>query len=402
MTERAVRRTPGGAGNRRRVDAVRVSVLALLALSATLLAQNPPQPPAWAIAITSPLDGSFVSGPVPVQIELKPEQTGPVRVAVYADGQLICSLDRPPWQCMWQAGDMVKAHELRAVAAAADRRKVVHTIRTSDAGYTEHTDVDAVQVTVTVTDSAGNNVSGLTRRQFRVYEDDVPQTIDYFAGGNASLEIVTAIDISGSMTESMPQLKRSVKAFLAALRPEDRVSLLAFNDLTFSLSRSAGDPAARAKAIDQLEAWGGTALYDVTLRSIETLGRQRGRRAMVIFTDGEDTSSRTTLPLVEQRLERSDAVVYTIGQGRGTTAANLKDVLGRLATKSGGRAFFTEDISRLEEAFNRVLDDLAHQYLLSYAPPSFKRDGAWHRIKVQVENSGYTVRAREGYRAPAR
>jgi Ca-activated chloride channel homolog len=371
---------------------------AVAGLAVILGAQAPPT----AVAIVTPPAASYVSGPAAIRVALTPAPSGPVRVTIYADGRLVCTLDREPWQCAWDAGDAVTAHEIRAVATLSDGQRLVSTVKTSDAGYTERADVDAVQVTVTVTDGSGNNVSGLSKSQFKILEDDVPQKIDYFAGGNAALEVVTAIDVSGSMTDAMPQLKKAVTAFLGALRPEDAVSLLAFNDNIFSLTRASTDPAARGRAIDRLEAWGGTALYDVTVKSVETLGRQRGRRALVIFTDGEDTSSRTTLPFVEQRLERSDAVVYCIAQGRGTSTDALKTVLERLARKSGGRAFFTDDIGRLGEAFSQILDELAHQYLLSYSPPAFKRDGAWHRIKVQVPGQNYTIRAREGYRAPAR
>jgi Ca-activated chloride channel homolog len=373
--------------------------VALIAALAVILVAQGREP---AIAIAMPRTGSYVSGPVTIQVTLDPAPVGPVRVTIYGDGRLVCTVDRAPWQCPWDAGDAVVAHELRAVAVLGTGQKLVHTVRTADAGYTERANVDAVQVTVTVKDGDGNNISGLTKDQFRVFEDDVRQPIDYFAGGNAALEVATAIDVSGSMTDAMPQLKHSVKAFLAALRPSDQVSLLAFNDNIFSLTRASTDVAARARAVDRLEAWGGTALYDVTVKATEQLGRQRGRRALVIFTDGEDTSSRTTLPYVEGRLERSDAVIYCIAQGRGTTLANLQAVLQRLAKKSGGRAFFTDDIARLGDAFNEILDELAHQYLLSYAPRTVERDGAWHRIRVEVPGKAYTVRAREGYRAPAR
>lgn len=382
----------------RRLAAAITTVAAASAAAIVLVAQGA----APVIRITVPPAGSYVSGPVTIQVKLDPAPAGPVRVSIYGDGRLVCTVDRAPWQCPWDAGDAVVTHELRAVAVLDDGQKLVHTIQTADAGYTERTDVDAVQVTVTVKDDAGNNISGLKKDQFRVFDDDTRQPIDYFAGGNAALEVVTAVDVSGSMTDAMPVLKQSVKGFLAALRPADQVSLLAFNDNIFSLARASTDVSARGKAIDKLEAWGGTALYDVTVKATETLGRQRGRRALVIFTDGEDTSSRTTLPYVEGRLERSDAVIYCIAQGRGTTLANLKSVLERLAKKSGGRAFFTDDIERLGEAFNQILDELAHQYLLSYVPKTFTRDGSWHRIRVEVTDKAYTVRAREGYRAPTR
>ena len=352
-----------------------------------------------AVTIVAPVADSYISGPVTLRVRVE-APPGPVRLAIYGDGKLVCSLDRAPWECPWDAGTAVTEHQVRAVAALQDGRRLIQTVRTKGVAYAERADVDAVQLTATVTDAHDQCVRGLTRDQFRVFEDDVAQRIDYFSGADAPLELVAALDVSGSMADSMPELKRSAGAFLSALRSEDKVTLLAFNDNIFTLARASLDPVARVKAVDRLAPWGGTALYDVTVRAMDLLGRQRGRRALVLFTDGEDTASRTTLKFVEQRLERSDALVYTIGQGRGTHVDTLKKILERIAVRSGGRPFFHDSIEQLSAAFTQILDELASQYLLSYTPPEAKRDGAWHRIKVQLRDGRYHVRAREGYRAP--
>ncbi len=352
-----------------------------------------------ALVILSPAPDSYISGPTTLRALLH-VSSGSARLAIYVDGNLACSIDRPPWECQWDAGPTVAEHQVRAVASLSNGRRLVQTVRTKGVTVAERTDVDAVHVTVTVTDDRGQCIRGLTRDQFQVFEDDVRQKIDYFAGENIPLELVAALDVSGSMTDSMAELKRSVKAFLSALRAGDSVTLLAFNDNIFTLARASVDPAARVRAVDRLAPWGGTALYDVTVKALDLLGRQLGRRALVIFTDGEDTASRTTLKFVERRLERSDALVYTIGQGRGTKDEALKKILEQIAVRSGGRPFFSDNISRLSVAFNEILEELASQYLLTYSPPSAKRDGAWHRIKVQLRDARYHVRAREGYRAP--
>ncbi len=142
----------------------------------------------------------------------------------------------------------------------------------------------------------------------------------------------------------------AVKKFLSALRPTDRVTLVGFNDNVFTLARPTADLATRLSAVDRLAPWGGTALYDVIVKSIDQLGRQTGRRALVVFTDGEDLNSRVPEEAAEQRLEASDAVLYPIGQGRAPKLEALKRVLERLAQKSGGRAFF-EDLDELDGVF---------------------------------------------------
>jgi VWFA-related protein len=213
--------------------------------------------------------------------------------------------------------------------------------------------------------------------------------------------LTAAIDQSGSMVEAVPQLKQSVRRFLSALRPQDKVSLIFFNDNIFTPIRASVDPAVRLKAVDRLAAWGGTALYDTIVQAVDMLGQEIGRRSLVVFSDGEDTASHITLETVEKRLKMSDATVYTIAEGQAMRLEHLRGILARFARTSGGLAFATEDMERLSQAFDQILEDLSNQYLLVYQEPS-PRDGAWHRIRVEVKSGNYKVRHREGYLAPAK
>ena len=181
----------------------------------------------------------------------------------------------------------------------------------------------------------------------------------------------------------------------------DQVTLLGFNDTIFTLTRKQTNPAERIRAVDRLAPWGSTALYDVVLRGIDMLGRQVGRKALVIFTDGEDQGSHATIGDVERKLQTSDVTLYVIGQGRGVTMEPLKKIMERLANPTGGRALFTESIDELHGAFGELLDELSNQYLLGYASNNPKRDNAWRRIRVEVDGHN-EVRARQGYRLAAR
>ena len=182
------------------------------------------------------------------------------------------------------------------------------------------------------------------------------------------------------------------------MRDTDHVTLLGFNDNVFMLAPRSRDQSARVKAIDLMRAWGGTALYDVVLNGLNILSRHPGRRAMLLFSDGDDQSSHATLEAAVARAEGSDATIYVIGQGRAIRAHELQTLLKRFASISGGRAFFTEDISRLDKFFEEILDDLSNQYLISYGYPDNERDGRLHSIRVEVGAGKYHVRAREGYR----
>jgi Ca-activated chloride channel family protein len=296
----------------------------------------------------------------------------------------------------------VKEHVIRAVVTLDDGGQLVAHARTRAVQLAESVDVDVIQVTAVVTDSSGRFVTGLKAGDFKVYENGREQQVTSFAAENIPLELVTAIDVSSSMTTVLPDVRRHATNFLAQLRPEDQVTLLGFNENIITLARRSTDQAARARAIDRLRPWGGTALYDVIIHALGVLGRQSGRRSLVVFSDGEDQSSRANATSVIQRAEASDATIYMIGQGRSLKAASLQQLMRRLATGSGGRAFFTDQQTKLESIFQEIIEDLRHQYLLSYPAPDNARDGKLHRIRVEVPGHGYTVRAREGYRLTRR
>jgi VWFA-related protein len=374
---------------------------AAIAIAAALSAVVTAQPPAPAaqLKIVSPDNESFVSGPTLLRAMVEPADAV-AAVTFFADGRQVCTLNHPPFECEWDAGAAIAEHQIRAVGSLTPGGRIVSTVRTKGVGFAEKVNVDVVQVTVTVGDGHGKFVRGLPQSSFHVFEDNRPQTISHFASENVPLELVVAIDISGSMGPSMPKLKTAVKEFLSAVPGEDQVTLLGFNDSVFTLTRKATSDTDRAKAVDRLAPWGSTALYDVILRGMEMLGRQTGRKALVVFTDGEDQGSHATIADVERRLQSSDLTLYMIGQGRGLQLEPLKKVMERLSTPTGGRAFFTDNVDTLHEAFAGLLDELSNQYLLGYASSNSKRDDTWRRIKVEVDGH-HDVRARQGYRAIA-
>jgi len=355
------------------------------------------QPDAPQIRIRSPEAGSYLSGPTLLKADVEPAGSA-TTVSFFVDGRQSCVLIHEPFECEWDAGATVTEHQIRAVATLTRGGRIVATVRTKGLGVTERVDVDVVQVTVTVMDGRGRFVAGLPQAAFRVSENGRLQAISQFGSEALPLDLVVAVDISGSMGTSMPQLKTAVKTFLGAVPSNNLVTLLAFNDTMFTLSRRATELAERVKAVDRLAPWGSTALYDVILRGVDMLGRQNGRKALVIFTDGEDQGSHARITDVERRLQASDVTLYMIALGRGLTLEPLKKVMERLVVPTGGRALITESADELQKAFDDLLDELSHQYLLSYPPTNATRDGSWRTIKVDVDGR-YQVRARQGYRA---
>jgi len=356
------------------------------------------------LRIAAPTDGSYVSGPTRLVAMIDPPASASsvTEVMFFADGKQVCTIARPPFECDWDAGAQISEHPIRAVAVLRDGKRLVQTVLTKAVAYNEAVDVDVVQITAVVTDSDGRFVTGLTQNDFRVFEDDKPQRITSFASENIPLELVTAIDVSSSMRDALPAVKEAAKRFLAGLRPGDQATVLGFNDNIFTLARRATNQADRVRAIDRMAPWGGTALYDVIIKAVDLLGRQQGRRAIVLFTDGDDQNSHAPLSAAIARTEESDATIYAIGQGRAVHSAALQKLIRQLTAVSGGRAFFSDDAQKLDETFGQILEDLRHQYLLSYAPPGTERNGAWHRIKVEVAGGKHHVRTRQGYRLERR
>jgi Ca-activated chloride channel family protein len=349
------------------------------------------------VRIVSPGEGALVIGPTRLRADVDPPSLA-TNVVFSVDGRHVCTTIAPPFECEWDAGGIVAEHQVRVVANLAAGGRVVRTTRTVGAGFAETVDVDVVQVTVTVTDDHGRYVKGLPKSAFHVSEDARPRPVSHFYSQDVPLELIVAVDISGSMADAMPKLKKAVAAFLGDVPARHHVTLLSFNDDVFTLTRNSTDPHERISAVERLVPWGSTALYDVVVQGVEMLGRQPGRKALVVFTDGEDQGSRVTVDEAEQWLQASDVTLYMIGQGRGVTNEPLKKVMERLARPTGGRAISTESIDKLHEAFSELLDELSNQYVLGYPPPNTARDNSWHQIKVDVDGH-QRVRARQGYRA---
>lgn len=358
------------------------------------------QAPIPSVHIVSPGENTYVSGPTLLQVAVDPPRdVGRIRqVTFFADGRMVCQVTGPPFECAWDAGAEVVEHQIRVVAQLDVGQRVVKTVRTKGAAYAESVRVDAVQVTATVTDGSGRFVKGLTRDDFRVLEDGIPQAITAFAAENAPVDLVLAIDTSSSMTPAMPKVKAAVRGLLNTLPVTYKVTLLGFNHIVCTLARRESETAERSQTVEKLAAGGGTALYDGIATAIDMLGRESGRKSLVVFTDGDDRNSHVSLQALEERLEQTDATIYMVGQGRGVREPALRKLIDHVARTSGGRAFHTDDIGELQRAFGEIAEELANQYLIGYSPPNSESLGKWRRIEVEVTRRGCKVRARRGYR----
>src|SRR5207344_2907021 len=205
------------------------------------------------------------------------------------------------------------------------------------------------------------------------------------------LDLVLTIDVSGSMERSLDGVKAAVKHLLSKLRHGDAATLVGFNDTLFLATEREKDQKARERAVDLLSSWGGTALYDATVRAVDLVSREWGRKGIVIFSDGDDRNSITSREAATARVQASDAMLYTVGFGGGATVPSLKLKLEDYARATGGRAFFPQRTSDLNNVFDEIVAELANQYVLSYSSTNEKQDDSWRDIKVRVKNGKYNV-----------
>lgn len=370
----------------------RATVAMWLAVGGAAGAQEAPL-----LRILRPAAGAAVSGEITLAVDVAPA-AGPVRaVTFFVDGSQICRTTAPPFECRWDAGPTGAPRSLRFTADLADGRRLAQTLRTAapPARTAFRAGVHMVMVPVYVSDSRGQFVRGLSASDFQVAEDGVPQPIELVGTGERPASILLALDASASMESSLQELRRAAAGFLNALSPEDVIIVTAFNDGLDVLLRSGATPEARLDALTRLRPSGGTALYDSIIRAVDMLRSLPPPRAIVMFTDGEDTRSRSLPESVRLALQRNDVVLYLIAQLSGEGRA-VREQLAPLAAETGGTAWFPERMSAVTDHFVDVVRHLRNQYVLAYASPSTRQ--GWRRIAVTlVRDRDLRVRSREGY-----
>ena len=353
-----------------------------------------------ALHILSPAADTIVSGPTRITVAVEPQaEAANVRTVSFSvNGRLACTVERPPFTCGFEPGDVVRSHHIRVVATLTDGRRLVGNVRTKELGYAERIRTEAVLVPLVVT-RGGEFVRGLKQQDFEVFEDGVAQPIASLVSEDAPLDLVLAIDVSGSMEKALVDVKPAVKQLLSRLRPGDAATVVGFNDTMFIAAEREKDRRAREDAVDLLTSWGGTALYDATVRTLDMVSRETGRKGLVIFSDGDDRNSLTRRETALARVQASDAMLYTIGFGGGATVPQLRASLENYARSTGGKPFFPRDTTELDGIFTEIVAELANQYVLSYSSTNSRQDGTWRNIKVRVRKGNYDIRARAGYRA---
>jgi Ca-activated chloride channel homolog len=335
-----------------------------------------------------------------------------------------------------------------------DKPLADNTPVTVDENGTIRMDTALVTIPVAVVDRAGKFVPYLTRRDFRLYEDGVEQEIENFDSVETPFHVALVLDTSGSTRFKLEDIQKAAFAFVQELKRDDQIMVISFDSRVRLHCDFTNDYEALRRAIYETRTGSSTKLYEAVDKVVDRMERIQGRKAIVLFTDGVDTSSRLagyqdTITKAEEsgvllypikydtemdypqggiygpnnpwpwptpfprgrRWPLNPLINYQFPQwppGRGPRGGGgpmggdyqlAARYLQELADRSGGRLYNANNLDNVSQAFSLIAEELRHQYALSYYPTNSQKDGTYRRVKVSVKKTGMIVRAREGYRA---
>ena len=271
--------------------------------------------------------------------------------------------------------------------------------------------VDVVSLNVTVTDGTGRYVTDLESSEFSVLEDGVQQSITFFNRRQQPIALSLLLDTSASMEQHLPTLQAAAANFVKRLNPSDLAQVIDFDSRVEIRQSFTSRHADLDSAIQQTAAGGSTSLYNAVYIALRELRKVKAvtendirRQALIVFSDGEDTSSLVSFDEVLDLAKHSETAIYSIAlRGTDSQAKGFKEaefVLRALARETGGRSFFPLKVEDLAGVYAQIADELASQYSIGFISHNPKRDASWRRLAVQTSRPNLTARAKNGYYAP--
>jgi Ca-activated chloride channel homolog len=275
--------------------------------------------------------------------------------------------------------------------------------------------VEVVSLNVTVTDGTTRYVTDLTAADFNVFEDGVKQDVSFFSRTNLPIALALLLDTSASMESRLPTAQEAAIGFAKRLRPQDLAEVVDFDSRVVVLAPFTNSGSDLEQAIHKTSAGGSTSLYNAVYIALKDLKKVMAkntdeirRQAIVVLSDGEDTSSLLPFEEVLDLAKRSETAIYAIGlrsaDGPGTASKGFKEaefVLRQFAQETGGRAYFPGQVSELAAIYGQISEELSSQYTVGYTSKNGRRDGSWRRVVVRVARPNLTARTKLGYFAPA-
>ncbi len=254
-----------------------------------------------------------------------------------------------------------------------------------------------VQVYASIFDKRGNPLPNLTRDRFAVFDAGTPQPLAVFEGADDMLSCALLLDTTGSMADYLPTLRIAVMHFVDDLRAEEAIAVYTFNRTLQQAQNFTTDKKLVKQAVMRTSAAGGTRLFDAVAQVSRDLEAHPGKKALVVFTDGDDNASMLNAAGASRQATQSGVPIYIIAQGTALKDARLMKILDEMATSTGGIAFRLTKPDKIGEVFSEISRNLQHTYLLSSKIPE-GAGKAWHSIKITVAGAeDARIRARLGY-----
>ena len=329
-----------------------------------------------------------------------PQGTNLKTVTLYAGDKKLHEWTRPPYAFDIANSSLAPYEFVRASVVDSTGYEAADLLFLRGDRLIEQMEVNLIELPVSVADAAGAPVMNLERKNFTILENDKPQTITNFNfAANLPISIGVLLDHSYSMEKRMDQAKTAaIDFFKSILKKGDRAFIAGF----------AGDPTRNAPFVSDVsildaqinalpKAGGGTALYDAIVTGLYRFRTMQGRKALVVITDGDDTTSRLSWNDTEAYVRAARVPVYFIGIGIGGKTRLSGGGIKQLADDSGGVAYFIRNINELGDAYKRLEQELRSQYLLSYHAESSKNDQAYRSVVVKVDRPDAKVRTIRGY-----
>jgi len=272
--------------------------------------------------------------------------------------------------------------------------------------------VDIVSLNVTVVDPSNRYVTDLDQNDFQVFEDGTKQDVTFFNKRQQPIALSLLLDSSASMEDKLETLQKAASEFVRRLKPNDIAQVIDFDSRVEIRQPFTSNKDELETAIMQTAAGGSTSLHNAIYISLKELRKVRAqneedvrRQALVVFSDGEDTSSLVSFEEVLDLAKRSETAIYAIAlrtsepaQSKGFREAEF--VMRQLAQETGGRSFFPNRVEDLSSVYGQIADELSSQYTIGYTSKNQLRNGAWRRVVVQVARPNATPRTKKGYYAP--
>jgi Ca-activated chloride channel family protein len=361
--------------------------------------------PALTVQITSPLGRTGVSGPVRIvaRIVAADGKTPLSPVQFYVDGDLVGEdTDGPPYAVEWKDENPFVRREILVQVADADGHSAEDRVVLAPLEFSENARVASVLLEPAVFDANGRPVNGLGIGDFQVAENGVPQTIELATPDTVPATYTLLVDSSQSMARRMDFVRDAARQLPEHLRPNDQVMVVPFSRTIGAITGPTQDRETIGGAIDAIQSSGGTAILDCLTKVAGDLSASEGRQIIVLLTDGYDENSRISFDSALASIKAAKATVYVIAIS-GVAGISIKgeDLLRRIATETGGRAFFPSREAQLADVHAVIADDVQQRYVVTYTPTNQRLDGSWRQILLTTTNPAHTIRVRSGYYAPA-